>query len=85
MIRVSDLRQREVINTVDGRRLGVIGDLDVDLSAGRVTGLIIPGQARLLGLFGRTGDIYIPWEKIVKIGSDVILVEIPASLIPNDE
>lgn len=85
MIRVSDLRQREVINTVDGRRLGVIGDLDVDLSSGRVTGLIIPGQVRLLGLFGRTGDIYIPWEKIVKIGSDVILVEIPASLIPNDE
>lgn len=85
MLRVSDLRQREVINTLDGRRLGVIGDLDIDLNAGRVTALIIPGQTRLLGLLGRTGDIYIPWEKIVKIGSDVILVEVPASLIPNDE
>lgn len=85
MIRVSDLRQRDVINTVDGRRLGIISDLDVDLNAGRVTGLIIPGQARMLGLFGREGDVYIPWEKIIKIGSDVILVELPSSLIQRED
>ncbi|MGE5561613.1 MAG: YlmC/YmxH family sporulation protein [Chloroflexota bacterium] len=84
MIRVSDLRQRDVINTTDGRRLGVISDLDVDLATGRITGLVILGQARLLGLLGRGGDIYIPWDKIVKIGSDVILVEVTSGFIADD-
>lgn len=44
MIRVTELRQREVINIIDGRRLGIIKDLDLDLEAGRVKALIVPGQ-----------------------------------------
>jgi len=76
LLRVSDLRAREVINIIDGRRLGYIGDLDIDLDAGRVRGIVVPGQGKLLGLFGRDNDVYIPWEKIVKIGADVILVDI---------
>jgi YlmC/YmxH family sporulation protein len=84
MIRVSDLRSLDVVNTLDGRRLGSISDLEVDLNAGRVTGVIIPGPARVLGLFARNGEIYIPWEKIDKIGTDVILVSVPSSFMPHD-
>lgn len=63
---------------LDGKRLGLIGDLEIDLTAGRVKGIIIPGGGKILGLFGRDNDIYVPWEKIVKIGLDVILVDLPA-------
>ena len=76
LLRISDLRAREVINVIDGRRLGFIGDLDIDLESGRVRAIVVPGQGKLLGLFGRDNDVYIPWDKIVKIGEDVILVDI---------
>jgi YlmC/YmxH family sporulation protein len=77
MLKVSDLRMREIVNVVDGRRLGLIKDIDIDLDDGRISALILAGSSRLLGFFGREEEIVIPWEKIVKIGVDVILVEIP--------
>ncbi len=76
MLRVTELRMREVVNVLDGRRLGLIGDLDIDLEVGRVKGLIVPGQTKVLGIFGRESEVYIPWEQVIKIGEDVILVEL---------
>ncbi|WP_027717344.1 YlmC/YmxH family sporulation protein [Desulfovirgula thermocuniculi] len=77
MVKVSDLRMREVINIADGRRLGPIKDIDIDLEGGKVSAIILPGQgSRLLGLFGREEEIVVPWHKIKKIGLDVILVDL---------
>lgn len=76
MIKTSELRLRDVINVLDGRRLGNAVDLEVELDQGRVTALVVPGPARFLGLFGRDKDFVIPWDNIVKIGVDVILVEV---------
>lgn len=76
MIKTSDLKQREVINIVDGKRLGFISDLDIDLEQARIRAIIIPAQNRVFGLFSRGGDYIIPWEQVRKIGSDVILVEL---------
>ncbi|MCL8206944.1 MAG: YlmC/YmxH family sporulation protein [Actinomycetia bacterium] len=78
-IRVSELRQKDVVNVADGRRLGLISDLELDLEAGRVTALVIAGPARLFGLLGRERDVVIPWPAIQKIGQDVILVRLEAS------
>ncbi len=77
MVKISDLRMREVINVLDGRRMGMIKDIDIDLETGRITALILPGSTRLMGFFGREEEIVVPWEKIVRIGVDVILVEAP--------
>ncbi|WP_240610857.1 YlmC/YmxH family sporulation protein [Ammonifex thiophilus] len=77
-LKVSDLRLREVINISDGRRLGLIKDIDIDVENGRISALILPGPARLLGFWGREDEIVIPWERVVKIGTDVILVEAPS-------
>lgn len=79
MIKVTELRNRDVINTVDGRKLGSICDLDLDLEKGRVTALIVPGSRRIFNIFGTDRDYVIPWDNIVKIGVDTILVELPAS------
>lgn len=76
MVRVSDLRQRDVINVSDGRRLGMIKDFDLNLEEGFIKSIMLPGPGRLLGLFGRNDDLEIPWEKIIKVGVDVILVDI---------
>ncbi|NLZ54789.1 MAG: YlmC/YmxH family sporulation protein [Thermoanaerobacteraceae bacterium] len=77
MMKTSDLRQREVINIVDGKRLGFVTDLDIDLEQGIIKSIIIPGHNKIFSLFSRSGDYVIPWEQIKTIGSDVILVELP--------
>jgi len=78
MLKVSELRVREVINVLDGRRLGLIKDIDIDLANGRINALVLPGPSRLLGFFGKEDEVSVPWDKIVRIGLDVILVEIPS-------
>lgn len=83
MIKTSDLRQREVINITDGKRLGFVNDLDIDLEEGRVKSIIIPAQGKFFSLFARPGDFVIPWEQIKKIGSDVILVELKEFVNPK--
>jgi YlmC/YmxH family sporulation protein len=76
MPKSSDFRQKEVINIRDGRRLGVIIDMEFDLSQGRITAIIVPGSNRFLGILKSDDDIVIPWNHIKKIGDDVILVDI---------
>lgn len=87
MVKISDLRTREVVNVVDGRRLGFIKDIDIDLEEGRVNAIILPGGAggRFLGFFGKEEEIVVPWDKIKKIGMDVILVEINSFTAPKHE
>jgi YlmC/YmxH family sporulation protein len=79
MVKTSELRMKDVINVVDGRRLGLIGDLELDLEQGRVKSVVVPGTSRFLGLFGRDRDTVIDWRQIQKIGQDVILVEVAGS------
>ncbi|MGI6550286.1 MAG: YlmC/YmxH family sporulation protein [Syntrophomonadales bacterium] len=76
MIKISDLRTREVVNVQDGRKLGVIKDLDLDVEKGRINALVLPGPNRFINIFTRREDIVVPWDRIVKIGRDVILVEV---------
>lgn len=86
MVKISDLRSREIINVVDGRRLGLIKDIDIDLEEGRITSIILPGiSGKFLGFLGKEEEIIVPWEKIMKIGADVILVEISSFTDPKHE
>lgn len=75
MLKTSDLKLKEVINIMDGKRLGTITDIEIDIETGRLTAIVVPGAGKFLGFFGRNGDVVIPWDKINKIGADVILVE----------
>ncbi|MEG6616445.1 YlmC/YmxH family sporulation protein [Peptococcaceae bacterium 1198_IL3148] len=76
MVKISELRTREIINVVDGRRLGVIKDIDINMEDGKISALILPGTGRFMGLWGKDDEFVVPWEKIVKVGMDVILVEV---------
>ena len=71
----SDLKKRDVINIVDGARLGCVCDLELEVPGGRVLAIIVPGPMRFFGLL-RGDPISIPFSRIKKFGEDVILVEI---------
>lgn len=77
MFRISDLRNKDVVNSFDGKRLGFIKDIDLDLKEGKIKSLILPGESRLLGFLGKNEDVVIDWRQIKRIGVDVILVELP--------
>mgnify|MGYP004551673403 CR=1 FL=1 len=82
---VNDLRCKEVINVRDGQRLGFVDDVEFDVTSGTITALVVPGPARVLGMFGRECNYVIPWCNIQKIGSDIVLVnyEIPIPKPPG--
>lgn len=79
MIKISELRNRDVVNVLDGKKLGNILDIDLDLENGRVLSLIMPGRSRGFSLFSRREEVNVPWSKIMRIGRDVILVEVPVA------
>ncbi len=79
-VNFSDLKRKEVINLCDGARLGCISDLEMDAACGTVFAIIVPGPPRLWGLMRSDEELVIPYQKIKKIGDDVILVDILLSL-----
>lgn len=75
-IKISEFQTKDVINVMDGRRLGQLGDLEVDLEYGRIEAITVPAAGVFKGWFGGGSELVIPWEHIVKIGTDVILVRL---------
>lgn len=76
MVKISELQAKDVVSISDGKRLGQIGDLDIDLENGMIRAIIVPSGGRFLGMFGNGQEHVIPWNQIVKIGADVVLVEL---------
>lgn len=81
MNRSSDFRQKEVINISDGRRLGFVSDVEIDLETGKIEAIILAGVGRLFGILGKESEFVIPWDKIVRIGEDIILVDLDERFI----
>ena len=75
-MKISDFQTKDVINIVDGKKLGQIADLELDLRQGRIESIVVPNQGKFFGLFGGGTDVVIPWRNIVKIGMDVVLVKL---------
>ena len=75
-MRITELHCKEVICVSDGRRLGFISDVEVEIPCGNVLAIIVPGPCRLFGILGRNDDYVIPWRCIKRIGPDIVLVDI---------
>jgi YlmC/YmxH family sporulation protein len=76
MVRIYELRQKEIINIRDGTRFGFVADLEICKKAGEILSLIVPGPARVFGVFGRDTEYCIPWGSVKQIGDDIILVDV---------
>lgn len=75
IVKISDFQTKDVINIVDGKKLGHISDLELDLRQGRIDSIVVPQFTKFFGVFGGGGtEVVIPWRNIVKIGADVVLV-----------
>lgn len=73
MFRSDEFRKKEVINIRTAEKLGFIRDIDVSFESGKIESIIIPGG--LFKFFSKHRDYVIPWECIVKIGPEIVLVD----------
>ena len=75
-MRISELKQKEVINGEDCKRLGFVGDEDFDMKTGCLVAIIVPGPGAFCGFLGREREFVIPFEDICQVGDDIILVNV---------
>ena len=75
-IRFTQLQCKEVICVSDGKRLGFVSDVQVELPEGNIIAIVVPGPCRFFGLVGRNCDFLIPWNCICRVGPDIVLVDI---------
>ncbi len=90
MVKISDLRMLEIINITNGKRLGTISDIELDVEKGKVTAFIMPGGMKGWMIFKHREEQIIPWDRMVNVGQDVILVELDTnwestSVVPKKE
>ena len=72
---MSDLQQKDIINVLNGTRIGKIIDIEVN-ETGLITNLVV-GETRMMKRFNQVGEVKINFSQIKRIGTDVILVEMP--------
>ncbi|KUK10518.1 MAG: Sporulation protein, YlmC/YmxH family [Clostridia bacterium 41_269] len=77
-MKLGELVGKDIINIHSGTRLGTVGDTDllIDNETGHISSIIIPNRGNIFTLWGNKEHLIIPWEAVVKIGNEVILVEL---------
>ncbi|MCI5593426.1 MAG: YlmC/YmxH family sporulation protein [Anaerovoracaceae bacterium] len=77
MLNTDEIRNKEVINIFDGKSLGYVCDIEINLQAGTIDGIVLPGSRGIFNLFGKgEEDIVIKWSDVKTVGEDVILVDV---------
>ena len=56
---INSLRDKEVINVCDGRRLGYIFDVEINAALGSVVAIVVLFDCRVFG-FGKCEELIIP-------------------------
>ncbi|MCX8074041.1 MAG: YlmC/YmxH family sporulation protein [Clostridia bacterium] len=76
MARGIDFKQKEVVSISDGKILGFVVDVNADFENGEINSIVVAQTGKLFSNLLGKNNVTIPWNKIKKIGEDVILVEI---------
>lgn len=74
-MRLSDLQKKEIVNVNDGKKIGNIIDIHINIS-GQMDEIIIEKSSSFVSIFSSKNELSIKWDQIKKIGEDVILVDI---------
>lgn len=76
MVRFRDMSDKEIINVSEGKRLGILGqtDLEINEENGQIEAFIIPSY-KWFGLVKEGEETKINWNSIRKIGEDMIMID----------
>ncbi len=73
-VSLCQLKEKEVINMSDCCRLGYITDICIDITCGKVISFTVKDCSGFLP--GKGTETVVPWEKVSKIGCDIIFVDV---------
>ena len=82
---LSELRNKEVVETKTGIMLGRIDDIEINADDSSIDSVIVYGRPKLFGLMGRDSDIVIKYSDSDLIGKDAILVTSDVSYARREE
>ncbi|MBD5632622.1 MAG: hypothetical protein HDP34_05275 [Clostridia bacterium] len=80
-VKFSELKQKDVINVVDGRNLGRVFDMAFNFPENDVCGFFVPGCK---GFHFSKQEIFLPINCVQKIGKDAVLVKFDNGEKPGD-
>lgn len=75
-MRLSDLQNKDIVNTMDCRNVGNIIDVKIDQISGAIVSLVVEPNKKMLSFMNRGVEEEISWKNIERIGEDVILVRL---------
>ena len=79
MAHSTEIRAKDVVNVVDGRKLGTVMDIEFTPD-GQIASFSLPAPFSFKDLVrGERAGLVIPWKRVVLLGQDVILVHLEAS------
>lgn len=70
---LNNLKTMEIIDVSIGAKVGYINDFKIDIDKHMVTGIMI-GYSKN-SWFSKSSYLEVSWDKIIKIGVDVILID----------
>lgn len=71
-----ELREKDVININDCRKVGCVSDIVFDPKKGCILAIIVTSNERLWSFLSKDCSCEIPWCRIKQIGPDIILVDL---------
>ena len=74
MLKNFDLRQKRVIDMDTAEVIGFIRDMDIDFDTGKIRSVTIPKYG-VFGAFPKGKNVTVPWEKVVSIGSEFVIIK----------
>lgn len=74
MYSINAIRSMEIVDFNRGKKIGLVSDLKIDMDENKIVSLLLPVSRGTW--FSKTEWLEIPWERVVKIGEDIILVDI---------
>ena len=74
-----DLRQKRVIDIKTAEVVGYIRDMEIDFETGRIKSVTIPAKG-IFGMFSAKRNTRVPWERVVAMGSEFVIVKIGSEM-----
>ena len=75
---LNQFQGKEVINLANGEKLGLITEVELTFEeeTGALNSLLIPMEEGIFDFIGEEKFLEIPWGAIIKIGAEVIVINL---------